>query len=82
MKTVFLVLDFLIPLFFFLLGTKSRGKIRRLLVKESLNTFCIALLFAPVGALFFSVAVQGMICAFVLLTQVLPICIQTVTQNN
>ncbi len=71
MEIVLLALDFLCPTFFFLLGRTRRGRTRRVLVRESLLTFLLALLFAPIGFLFFSLSVQGIICAGILLSQFL-----------
>ena len=69
MSELFLALDFLIPLFFFFLGISVRGKKRSALVKESLVCLASALLFAPIAALFFSLQVQGMVCAGILFAQ-------------
>ena len=59
MENVLLVLDFLIPLFFFFLGRKLKGAARRALVSSALLVFCLALFVAPLAFLFFSLAAQG-----------------------
>ena len=69
MRELFLALDVLIPLFFLLLGISVKGGKRSALVKESLVCLVSALLFAPIAALFFSLQVQGMVCAGILFVQ-------------
>lgn len=69
MKEILLLLDFLCPSFFFVLGRTLRGNARKVLVKESLATFFVVLLFAPVVYLYFSLSVQSVFCAGVLFLQ-------------
>ena len=69
MSELFFALDFLIPLFFLLLGISVKGEKRSALVKESLVCLVSALLFAPLAEVFFSLQVQGMVCAGILFAQ-------------
>ncbi|MBR3837427.1 MAG: hypothetical protein IKJ74_04690 [Clostridia bacterium] len=71
METVLLVLDFLCPLFFFFLGRSQKGLLRRILVRESLVTFLLALLLAPAALLWCSLTVQGIVTAGLFCTQFL-----------
>ena len=73
MESVLLVLDFLIPLFFFFLGRNLRGAARRALVSSSLLVFCLATLAAPLAYRFFSLAAQGIGLAFLMCFQFLLI---------
>ncbi|MBR7165799.1 MAG: hypothetical protein IKD18_05915 [Clostridia bacterium] len=69
METVFLVLDFFCPLFFFFLGRSQKGLLRRILVRESLVPFLLALLLAPAAFLWCDLAVQGIVTAGLFCTQ-------------
>lgn len=69
MKEVFLAVDFLCPLIFFSLGRALGKKEGRALIKESLLVFVSALVFAPMAYRLFSVAVQGVCTALLILLQ-------------
>lgn len=71
MEIVLLVLDFLCPVFFVLLGRTQHSAVRKRMVRESLSTLCAALLFAPLAFLFTSLVVQGMLCAGIFFVQFL-----------
>ena len=69
MKEIFLLVDFLCPLFFLLLARGKKGRERRRLIRESLVVLVAALLFAPIVALYYPLAVQGALTALILMSQ-------------
>lgn len=71
MQLVFLLLDFLFPLFFIALGICLKGKKRRILIKESVLVLGVAILFAPLSYFYASVPVQGVLCAGLIFLQFL-----------
>lgn len=74
MSGIFLLLDFLIPLFFFFLGRSLKGEKRREVIRESLFVFLLSLLFAPVSYAYLSLSAQGALCAALIFVQYLGIC--------
>ncbi len=69
MENVFLVLDFLFPLFFFCLGRSMKGIPRRALVTSSLQVLSFAAIVSPLAYGFFSLAAQGFGTAFLMCFQ-------------
>ena len=70
MRELFLILDFFCPVFFLILGFNfPRKRIGRKLVSEGLAVFVLALLFAPICYRWFSLEVQGFLCAMLLFVQ-------------
>ncbi len=70
MSLLFCTLDFLCPLLFYLLGRSiGKGKRKTVLISESVFVFLLALLFAPITYRYFSLLVQGILCAGLLFVQ-------------
>ena len=67
MAKILLILDFLLPTVFFFLGRRMKGEKKKRVMRESLVLFFAAGIFAPVVFTYFSLTLQAVFSAFLML---------------
>ena len=81
MKEILLLLDFLCPLIFLLMGRKRKGKVEKILFRESLAVLFAAAVFGPLGVCYYSLAVNCGITATILFCQMIFVFIALQQKN-